>query len=46
MKEATYREAYQNEFPAHVAAYTLHLAATNILFLVECTKDLKAQPSG
>jgi hypothetical protein len=32
--------------PTHVAAYAIHLAATNIVFLVECTKDLQAQHSG
>jgi hypothetical protein len=32
--------------PAHVAAYALHFAATNIVFLVECMKDLQARPSG
>ncbi|OGJ54859.1 hypothetical protein A3D11_00845 [Candidatus Peribacteria bacterium RIFCSPHIGHO2_02_FULL_49_16] len=26
--------------PSHVAAYALHLAATNIIFLVECNSDL------
>jgi AbiJ N-terminal domain 4 len=31
--------------PDHVAAYALHLAATNIVFLVECMKDLESQGS-
>ena len=28
--------------PTHGAAYALHLAATNIVFLVECMKDLQS----
>ncbi|HEX3496287.1 MAG TPA: hypothetical protein VHT02_03775 [Methylocella sp.] len=31
--------------PTHVAAYALHLAATNIVFLVECMKDLQSSAS-
>lgn len=31
--------------PAHVAAYAIHLAATNIVFLVECMKDLQTGAS-
>lgn len=29
--------------PAHVAAYAIHLAATNIVFLVECMKHFQSQ---
>lgn len=31
--------------PAHIAAYAIHLAATNIVFLVECMNDLQTQMS-
>lgn len=30
------------ELPAHVAAYSLHLAATNILFLVKCYESISS----
>lgn len=30
--------------PGHIAAYALHLAATNIVFLVECMNDLQTNP--
>jgi len=29
------------QVPDHIAAYALHLAATNIVFLIECMHDLK-----
>jgi hypothetical protein len=31
--------------PTHVAAYAIHLAATNIVFLVECMKHLQSHSS-
>jgi hypothetical protein len=31
--------------PAHAAAYAIHLAATNIVFLVECMKEFQPQAS-
>jgi hypothetical protein len=30
--------------PAHVAAYAIHLAASNIVFLVESMKHLQSKP--